>query len=73
MTLKDYVLENETYEDGLKRFVRECISELKAENKRLREALQEIADGKYEHYLATNPPQNAATVFAEAALENNDA
>ena len=52
----------------------DVISELEAENKRLREAIREIADGKHEHYLASNPRvQYAATVFAKAALkENND-
>ena len=48
------------------------LDRLQAENERLRVALREIADGKYEHYLASNPSQNAATVFSRAALENND-
>lgn len=42
---------------------------LEAENERLKKALRDIAEGKHEHMLTSNPPKNAATEFAKRFLE----
>ena len=46
----------------------QAYAELETENERLREALQEIADGKHEAMLTSNPPKNAATEYAKVVL-----
>lgn len=71
--VKNFLLENETYEDGLKRALRcwavqsERLEQVEAENERLRKALIEISDVESMVYGA-----NQCQRLAHKALEENN-
>jgi len=85
MSIKNYLLENETYGDGLKRALRcwdaqsKQLEQVRAENKRLREALTSIVND-YEHWCNTGKVGDRTDAYADTAIkamgagmrENND-